>query len=123
VHGIVSGPFFREQGWECPKDDLAEVLQMLRSYTWERFEKTFEIPHDSGSTYSFDVNDLSGMSNSDIRTAMELLSAEWSKRQSTCERGNPSETSMSMEETYCDGAKPYADTTTRSNVLSGSDQK
>jgi hypothetical protein len=83
VHHIAKQPLFQEQGWECQEEDLedlVEVLKTLRSYTWERFEKTFEIPHDSGSTYSFDVDGVSGMINWDIRTAMELLSAEWSKR-------------------------------------------
>jgi hypothetical protein len=126
VHYIAKQPLFQEQGWVCPEEDLedlAEALKTLRSYIWERFEKTFEIPHDSGSTYSFDVKDLSGMSNWDIETAIELLSAEWSKRQSTREASNPSETFMSMQGTKADGAKFYDDTTTKSNASSESGKK
>lgn len=122
VHHIANYPLFQEPGWKCPEEELADLakdVKTLRSYTWERFETTFEIPHDSGSTYSFDVDGVSGMSNWDIRTAIELLIAEESKRKSTCERGNPSETSMSMEGTDPDGAKSNAATTTRSNASSG----
>ncbi|KAG7528079.1 hypothetical protein FFLO_06432 [Filobasidium floriforme] len=126
VHYIAKLPLFQEQGWVCPEEDLedlAKALKTLRSYTWERFEQTFEIPHDSGSTYSFDVKDLSGMSNWDVRTAMELLSAEWSKRQSTREGSNVSETSTSMEGTNPDDAKSNTARTTRSNASSGSGPK
>ncbi|KAH8079632.1 hypothetical protein HD553DRAFT_345395 [Filobasidium floriforme] len=126
VHYIAKQPLFQEQGWVCPEEDLedlAKALKTLRSYTWEKFEKTFEIPHDSGSTYSFDVDGVSGMSNWDIETAIGLLSAEWSKRQSTSERGNPSETSMSMQGTEADGTKFYDDTTTELNTSSESGKK
>jgi hypothetical protein len=126
VHHIAKQPLFQEQGWQCPEEDLedlAEAVKTFRSYTWKRYETTFEIPHDSGSTYSFDVDSVSGMSNWDIGTAITLLIAEESKRQSTREGKNPSETSMSVEGTDPDGARSYAAMTTRSNASSGSGQK
>jgi hypothetical protein len=126
VHYIASYPLVQEPGWKCPEEELADLakdVKTLRSYTWEKFEKTFDIPHDSGSTYSFNVDGISGMNDWDIHTAFELLSAEISKRQSTCGGGSPSESFVSMKGTDPDGAKSNAATTTRSNVSSGSGQK